>query len=230
MSERDDDLRGEDAALLAALCDEREPLTAPERERAEARAGSAEARDQLAAHRRLVTELRGLSSRAPSPDWSALERSILRACDEARPKAARWWSWRSLGWPLGLAGLALAALALALWPRARAPHEAARAAIAPAERPEAPRPPPGLEAPADEPAIYLDDEVLASDEIDEARLRDLVQQVPSAEAITLGFSVDDDGDEDALLPAIDLDAELERLDPDALRELERWLDAADRKG
>ena len=75
------------------------------------------------------------------------------------------------------------------------------------------------------------------EEQEERELRALVAELPQAEAVTLGLAdgdrdeADDEADDDdELLPADNFADELERLDGDALRALEAWLDDPKQKG
>lgn len=246
------------AALLGALADDRSagPEAAEaaigdgERARLEAELGSLELRQALASHRALVGELRALPERAPSPDWRALEASIRRACDEV--PAPRRWSWAGLRelwrWPaVGMGAAVMAGLALLLWQRAPRPVEpamdAATDAAATAAAPMTPAPRDAGAAtdatPIASAPLYLDEETLEADEIDEAGVNELMRQLPAGAAIALGAAEpgegaasDDDADElermdtdELLLPGDSFDDELERMDAEALRALDQWLEA-----
>jgi hypothetical protein len=227
----------ETAALLAALADGRESLADDQRARAEALlAGSVETRDEVAMHRALVNDLRALPHRAPSPDWRTLEASIQRACADVST-VPRWWNWPRLRWPvLGLTATVLAGLTLAIW--SRTPMLADQTALLPRTieddartTPEIPVQLPRREAREPDIALVLDDELIREDEIDESGVRDLVDQLPVAAAITLG-AVEEDDDEvlDELLPQTTFDEEINKMDGEAIHSLDRWLDAPEQKG
>jgi hypothetical protein len=234
VSQRDDrEFRDDDAALLAALSADAAELTNDERRRGAALMAQPQLRDELAEHRALVAELRALPTRAPSPDWRALEAAIHDACDEATPRRRSWrWLGLDLRWSAGLALAGVAALLVVLWPRGpQEPPSGTLAAAPPVTRGGgAAVAAPAITAPVLAEAVTLDDEQLASEDIDEQGLGQLVEQLPSAAAITLGIADDDGGDEDELLPRATFDDDLQDLDEDSLRTLDRWLDEPRQKG
>lgn len=220
----DDKLSADELALLGALAAGDEPR----------QAGAALPPDsalaaELAAHRALVSELRGLPERAPSPNWHQLEASIRQACDEV-PVKKSWWQALRDAWrvpTLGLGAAAMASLALLLWMRAPAPVDQPLDAapleivkVQPAERGESPAP----ARPERSTAMYLDEEVV--DDIDERGVDELMQQLPDEAAFALGTAEENSDDDDELLPGGSYDDEIEQLDDEALRALDRWLEAA----
>lgn len=236
-------------ALLAELAEQRESsMDAEARARASALlAERAGVRAELAAHRELVSELRALPAPSEEPDWRALEASLVRACAEV-PVPPRSWLSRALGWSpswrwpaLALGAAAAAALALVLVRGQARPGSLALGGGAQAydARPADAAEPDAVTAVAVTGAAGDEDELAQLDEDD---LRELVAEVPSAAAITLGLGEEDatgmsgDGDDaqedstDELLPDGELGAELERLDGEALRALDQWLDAPRQKG
>ncbi|HRC58740.1 MAG TPA: hypothetical protein PKU97_22610, partial [Kofleriaceae bacterium] len=207
---------------------------------------------QLGEQRALLAELRALP-RDPSPNWQELEASIRRACAEVPSPRRGWLRWR---WPVLALGTAMVAATAALLLRA-APAEpmelrAAASDGAPSGTgaPEALRDratnamdamnaqladPVSSEPPAE--ADPLAEEREEREEQEERELRALVAELPQAEAVTLGLAdgdrdeADDEADDDdELLPADNFADELERLDGDALRALEAWLDDPKQKG
>jgi hypothetical protein len=172
--------------------------------------------------------------------------------------------WR---WPaFGVGAVAMASLALLLWQRAPRPAEQMLGGLADGMSERITEAPPGPAAPArDEAApvvavlpaalpdgMYLGDETLVGDEIDEAGVDELVRQLPVEAALALGATgergedgdarragdagdagdaagdvadLDDAGDTYApLLYSGSYDDELEQLDAEALRALDRWLE------
>lgn len=220
----DDKLSADELALLGALAAGDEPRQAG----ASIPPDSALAAE-LASHRALVSELRGLSERAPSPNWHQLEASIRQACDEV-PVKKSWWQALRDTWrvpTLGLGAAAMASLGLLLWMRAPSPVDQPLDAapleivkVQPAERGV-------LSAPARPEratAMYLDEEVV--DDIDERGVDELMQQLPDEAAFALGTAEENPDDDDELLPGGSYDDEIDQLDDEALRALDRWLEAA----
>jgi hypothetical protein len=218
------------AALLGALADGAERLPAAEQALVDELTEAPEAAAELDAHRALLRELRALPEPGPSPNWRMLEASIQRACAKV-PTPRRWWTWSALRWPaFGASTVAMAGLALALWTRVPQPVTAgvdAAAAPAPTIPTVAVAP---AAAPATDGALYLDDELLAREEIDEHQVGGLVEQIPAAAAITLGAADAEPDDSDELLPQPSFDHDLDQLDGDALRALDQWLDQPKQKG
>lgn len=220
----DDKLSADELALLGALAAGDEP-----RQAEAALPPDEELAAELASHRALVSELRGLPERAPSPNWRQLEASIRRACDEV-PVKKRWWQALREAWrvpTLGIGAAAMASLALLLWMRAPAPVDQPLDAapleivkVQAAERRESPAP----ARPARSTAMYLDEEIV--DDIDERDVDALMQQLPDEAAFALGTAEESSYDEDELLPGGSYDDEIEQLDDEALRALDRWLEAA----
>lgn len=238
------------AALLGALADDKGPSRAGDEAigddellRLEAEMGSLELRQELASHRALVSELRAMPTRAPSPDWGALEAKIRQACDEV--PARRRWSLAALRelwrWPaFGVGAAAMASLALLLWQRTPRTAEPIAAPtprlVAEVPGPVEVRPP--VEGPS---GLRLEDETLAADEIDADGVDELMRQLPAEAAIALGAGGGDEGalfgdgadvaDVDdldeayaPLLSGESYDDELEALDAEALRALDQWLE------
>jgi hypothetical protein len=220
------------AALLGALADGDGRLPATEQELADQLLpASPTAAAELASHRALVKDLRALPEPGTSPDWRMLEASIQRACAEV-PVPRRWWTWPALLLPaLGVSAVAMAGLALALWTRVPQPVTAMvdAAAPSPSEPALAVAAPTAMPA-ADDGALYLDDELLSSDEIDERQVGGLVEQIPAAAAITLGAADAEPDDSDELLPQPSFERDLDQLDGDALHALDQWLDQPHQKG
>lgn len=223
-----DKLSADELALLGALAAGEEARAIDELDAAMT--------DELASHRALVNELRGLPERAPSPNWRQLEASIRQACDEVPIKRSWWRSLRD-AWrvpTLGLGAAAMASLALLMWTRAPKPVEqpldAAPHDVAP--NPTKPNSPTDLAGRAPSPplaersattAMYLDDEVV--DDIDERGVDELMRQLPDDDAFVLGTSEETSDDDDELLPGGSYDDEIEQLDDEALRALDQWLEA-----
>jgi hypothetical protein len=232
------ELPEEMAGLLGALADGRGEISDEDFARLEAELGAAAMREELASHRALVTELRAMPSRAPSPNWGALEASIKLACDEVGEP--RWWSraglrqlWR---WPtLGMGAAAMASLALLLWQRAPKPveevttHRDAGHEVQPSPKLGSPQP-----VPAPQLGITLDDEDLLDTDIDDGAVGELIAQLPPEVAATLDaqaaparLAPDEDEDEDDLFGgSFDevLEQEIDQLDAEALRALDQWLE------
>lgn len=236
-------------ALAERAADEMGELDEVELARLEAELASPALQAELASHRALVSELRALPERAPSPNWRELEAKIRQGCDEV--PVQRRWSWQRLreAWrlpTLGLGAAVMASLALLLWQRAPRPVEegvripdatlAAElpSAAVPLAVPEEGSPP--LVAMIDEPGeggLYFDDELVLGEEIDERGVGALMQQLPDEAAITLGLGTradaserDDEGElDEVLLPGGSFDDELDELDAEALHELDQWLEA-----
>jgi hypothetical protein len=229
----------ETAALLGALADAA-AMSPQERTRGErlldtSNDTSNDAMAQLASHRALLTELRALPGRAPSPDWRALEVSIRQACAEV-PVPRKLWSWPTLRWPtLGVSATAAAVLAFAMWTRApggldgssATPHNDVASTPTSPEIPVAPQPTVVQLAPS---GFLLDDELISTDPAVELGVSDLLEQLPSTDAITLGAIEAEPEDLDELLPRETFDHEIDQLDNDALRALDQWLDAPEQKG
>lgn len=236
-----------------------EDMTASARARAEELLARApQEREQLGEQRALLAELRALP-RDPSPNWQELEASIRRACAEVPSPRRGWLRWRWPVLALGTAMVAATAALLlraapaepmelraaasdgapsgtgapeALSDRATNATDATDAMNAQLADPVSSEPP----AEAD-PLAEEREEREEREEQEERELRALVAELPQAEAVTLGLAdgdrdeADDEADDDdELLPADNFADELERLDGDALRALEAWLDDPKQKG
>lgn len=226
----DDKLSADELAMLGALAagdDVSEPRGLRPREGSALDEAMAA---ELASHRALVSELRGLPERAPSPNWRQLEASIREACDEV-PVKRSWWQALRDAWrvpTLGLGAAVMASLALLMWTRApkpveqaldAAPREIERELPAKAAEPHAP----ALDERTASGAMFLDDEIV--DDIDERGVDELMKQLPDDAAFALGASDQNSDDEDELLPGGAYDDEIEQLDDEALRALDQWLEA-----
>lgn len=214
--------RGDDDALLTAYVDGVGELSPDERRRVEARLhDDPAARQDEAAVRALLVQLRGAEDRSDEPDWGAMERAIHAAVGDDVPRP--WW--RRWTWLVPAATAAAGAVGLLLmWGRPApashaVPDAPAVAAVIPAI-PEIPAAPPHAEILP----LWLDGAALDVD----------VAALPPAGALGDGDELDDDGhgdeivgqrasiDDARLLPPTDL-AWVDRLDDDALERAETWL-------
>lgn len=128
-----------DDELLAAYADGIAELSSDERRRVEALLdGSATMRDELAATRGTIDQLRALPPVGEEPDWNALERSIRGAVADM-PLKRPFWSWgRSWKWLVPTFGTAVAALAIVVTMKSGKDIDHP-VAIAPIPSPVAPR-------------------------------------------------------------------------------------------
>lgn len=214
--------------LLTAYVDGVAELPADERRAVEGwLAGDAAARDEAAALRGVLGELRALpaidEAAGSEPDWAAMERSIRQAVADV---PIRPW-WRRWQWLVPAMTCATAAAVLVVvWPRAQTVPVAMpeRAPItAPPATPATPSPGAASAATGDEAfALWLDGRIV---EVDPAVAPSAVDDVlGDVDAPTAGDAFDD-----ALLPATDL-AWLQSLDEDELARAERWLAEPDAAG
>ncbi len=207
-----------DRELVTAYLDGVAELPTDERRRVEALLeAEPAARDEAAATRRLLGELRALPGEGREPDWTQLDRQIREAVGPAVPAARRGW----LRWlvPAGvLASAAVIVIVLLHDPRPRAPdpRRPARSAAPVALRTlDAARPAPvqAADAPDDEAEVWLDGEAVGVGDVDPGVLYDEDE----------GASDELADDRQLLLPADDL-RWIDALDDRALDRAEQWLD------
>jgi hypothetical protein len=194
--------------LVAAYVDGVTELTADERRRVEARMAEPSIRDDAAATRDLIGQLRELPPAGNEPDWTALEHSIRDAVGPEVPRA--WWRrWRWVVPSLALATTAV--IVLFVVTRDHAPI----ASVPPiAHEPERHEP---AALATERVALYLDGDDL---EI-EAGFEDVLDDPLDG--------LDDPDLVDGFLIPSDL-AWVDELDDEALEHLEGWLEHPRSKG